>query len=59
MPISSLPDGHVYAYAEEDDAIKTTLRLKEVMGELNQITSIMHVNALNVALYLIIVLGCL
>jgi len=34
VPISSLTDGYVYAYAEEDDAIKTTLRLKEVKDEL-------------------------
>ena len=41
MPISSLPDGYVYAYAKGDDAIKTSLRLKEVKDEL---TAIMHVN---------------
>ena len=34
MLISSLPDGYVYAYAEGDDAIKTSLRLKEVKEEL-------------------------
>jgi len=36
MPISSLhvPGGYVYAYAERDDAIKTSLRLKEMKDEL-------------------------
>ena len=48
MPISSLTDGYVYAYAEEDDAIKTTLRLKKREGRVNRDgrpnTAIMHVN---------------
>ena len=36
MPLYSLhvPDGYVYAYAEGDDAIKPSLRLKEVKNEL-------------------------
>ena len=35
----SLPDGYVYAYAEGDDGIKTSLRLKEMKDELTAMVS--------------------
>jgi len=33
MPTCNLPHGYVYAYAEGNDAIKTSFRVKEVKDE--------------------------